>query len=142
MVSENIDTLSGEVCTPDGGILVRRMTVAEEFGQWLLEIRLFKVVPGTRKEFDRISTEGTIPLMRRSGITVLAHGPSLNDENGYFLLRAFPSEQDRVRHSQEFYTTEEWLAEYDEPVSAMIADYQTSVLPLTPPLIEGLNAIG
>ena len=116
--------------------------MTEDVGQWLLEIRLFKVVPGTRAEFDRISREGTIPLMRRSGITVIAHGPSRNDDDGYYLLRAFPSEEDRVKHSQEFYTTEEWIAKYDEPVTAMIADYQTSVLPLTPALTEGLDGIG
>ena len=55
---------------------------------WLLEMRLFKLRPGTRAEFDRISREGTIPLMRTLGITVIAHGPSMNNENGYFLLRA------------------------------------------------------
>ncbi|AIG76772.1 Hypothetical protein AJAP_19550 [Amycolatopsis japonica] len=94
---------------------------------WLLEIRLFKVKPGTRAEFDRISREGTIPLMRSLGITVLAHGPSLNNENGYFLLRAFPSEEERVERSQSLYTTDEWLAKYDGPVSSMIDDYDTSV---------------
>ncbi|MFJ8917667.1 hypothetical protein [Amycolatopsis sp. NPDC102389] len=65
--------------------------------------------------------------MRRMGITVLAHGPSLNNENGYFLLRAFPSEQERIELSQSVYATDEWLAEYDGPVTAMIEDYDTSV---------------
>lgn len=98
----------------------------------LLEIRLFKVKPGSREEFDRISREGTIPLMRRLGITVLAHGPSLNNENGYFLLRAFSSEQERVERSQSVYATDEWLAEYDGPVTAMIEDYDTSVFAADP----------
>jgi hypothetical protein len=97
--------------------------------QWLLVLRLFKVLPGARAEFDRISREGTIPLMRRLGITVLAHGPSLNNENGYFLVRAFPSEHERVELSQSLYATEEWLTKYDGPVSGMIEDYDTAVLP-------------
>ncbi len=97
--------------------------------QWLLEIRLYKIRPGTREEFHRISVDGTIPLMRGLGITVVTHGPSRNNENGYFLLRAFPSEQERVELSQSLYETEEWAAKYDEPVTAMIEDYATTVLP-------------
>jgi len=105
---------------------------------WLLEIRLFKVNPGNRAEFDRISREGTVPLMRRLGITVVAYGPSLNNDNGYFLLRAFPSEQDRVERSQSLYATSEWLAKYDGPVTSMIDDYDTAVFPASPAVISRL----
>jgi len=107
---------------------------------WLLEIRLFKLHPGTRDEFDRISREGTIPMMRRHGITVVAHGPSLNDDDGYFLLRAFPSEEQRIVQSQAIYATDEWAANYEEPIMGMIADYHTSVVPLSRQLVEGLTA--
>lgn len=95
---------------------------------WLVEVRLFKLRPGTRAEFDRISREGTIPLMRQLGINVIAHGPSLNNENGYFLVRAFPSESERVEQSRAVYTTAEW-EKYDDPIMGMIEDYDTAVLP-------------
>ncbi|MGH3816012.1 MAG: NIPSNAP family protein [Pseudonocardiaceae bacterium] len=105
---------------------------------WLLEMRLFKVHPGTRAEFDRISREGTIPMMRRYGINVIAFGPSLNNDDGYFLLRAFPSEQERVRQSQAIYATAEWEANYEGPVMSMIDDYWTSVMPTASHLITQL----
>ncbi|GAB3979753.1 hypothetical protein GCM10029978_075980 [Actinoallomurus acanthiterrae] len=95
----------------------------------LLEIRLFTVQPGTRDEWHQISHEGTIPLMRDCGINVLAYGPSLNDENGYYLLRLFRDEDERVRLSQSMYATDEWLKRYEEPVTAMMAGYQTAVIP-------------
>lgn len=107
-------------------------------GHWLLEIRLFKLHPGNREEFDRISREGTIPLMRRLGITVVAHGPSMNNENGYFLLRAFSSEADRVKRSQALYVMPEWLENYDATVSAMIDDYDTAVMPAAPGALSAL----
>lgn len=103
---------------------------------WLLEIRLFTLHPGTRTEFDRISREGTVPLMRRQGITVLAHSPAQNDEDGYVLIRAFPSEEDRVRLSQSLYTLPEWERDFDDQVTSMILDYRTAVLPMS------LEAIG
>lgn len=105
---------------------------------WLLEIRLFQVREGTREEFDRISREGTIPLMRRLGINVVAFGPSLNNDDGYFLLRAFRSEEERVTLSQSLYVTPEWESSYDAPVTAMIAGYQTAVMPTTGRIIEQL----
>jgi NIPSNAP len=105
---------------------------------WLVEIRLFKLRPGTRAAFDRISREGTIPLMRRLGITVIAHGPSLNNENGYFLLRAFPSEPERIGRSQAFYATPEWAQSYAAEITAMIDDYDTAVIPAAPEAIRQL----
>ena len=95
----------------------------------LLEMRFFKLHPGTRAEFDRISREGTIPMMRRFGITVLAYGPTLNDDDGYLLVRAFPSEEQRVALSRSLYASDEWEANYEQPVMGMIADYHTAVIP-------------
>ena len=111
------------------------MTEAES---WLLEMRFFKVQPGTRAEFDRISREGTIPMMRRYGINVVDFGPMLNDEDGYYLLRAFRSEEDRVEKSQAIYATTEWEENYDAPVTSMISDYRTAVFPATHALAPAL----
>jgi hypothetical protein len=97
----------------------------------LLEMRLFKLHPGTREEFDRLSREGTIPMMRRFGITVLSYGPTVNDEDGYLLVRAFESEEQRVALARSFYASDEWEANYERPVTAMIADYHTAVIPAT-----------
>ena len=108
---------------------------------WLLEMRLFTLKPGTRAEFDRISRDGTIPMMRRYGINVVAFGPSLNNEDGYFLLRAFPSEPERVRQSQAIYATDEWEQNYDQPVTSMIADYQTAVMATSEQLVGQLQGV-
>jgi hypothetical protein len=105
----------------------------------LLEMRLFALRPGTQAEFDRISREGTVPMMRRYGITVLAHGPTLNDDNGYLLLRAFPSEAERVARSQAFYASDEWETNYEGPVMAMVADYHTAVIPASAAVLRQLT---
>lgn len=105
----------------------------------MLEIRIFTVHQGMREDFDRIGREGTIPLMRRLGINVVASGPSPNNDDGYHLLRAFRSEDERVELSQSLYLTKEWEEKYDGPVTAMVADYRTTVLPTTPELVELLG---
>ncbi len=104
----------------------------------VLEIRLFTVKPGTREEFHRISEEGTIPLMRKHDIEVVAFGPSLNNEDGYYLIRAFDSEEHRITHSQVIYNVPEW-EEFDKPVGDMIADYHTTVVPTTRQAVAALR---
>jgi hypothetical protein len=115
--------------------------MSEDDGMWRLEIRLFQLHPGTRDEFHRISRDGTIPLMRRMGITVVAHGASLNNENGYFLLRAFPSEEQRIAQGKAVYETPEWTEEYDTVVMGMIAGYDTAVLPIAPLAVQQLLSL-
>lgn len=104
----------------------------------LLEVRLFKVRAGTREQFDRVSREGTIPLMRRCGIEVISHGPTLNDETGYFLLRAFASEDQRRAQATALYGTAEWEERFEGPVMEMIDHYQIAVLPVTRAMVDEL----
>lgn len=108
---------------------------------WLLETRVFKLKPGTRAEFDRISREGTIPLMRRIGITVLAFGPSPLDEDEWHLVRAFPGLDERVRLAGSLYEQPEW-AEFDGPVGEMMADYSTALVPVPESTVKLLSEPG
>ncbi|MFJ7944791.1 NIPSNAP family protein [Streptomyces sp. NPDC096354] len=104
----------------------------------LLEMRLFKLKPGTGEEFDRISCEGTVPMMRRWGITVLAHGISSTDEDGYYLVRVFDSAEHRLKVSEAFYASEEWQP-YEDVVMGMIAEYQAVTAPLAPGQLAQLS---
>jgi hypothetical protein len=101
----------------------------------LLEMRLFTVHDGVREEFHRISHTGTIPLMRRLGIQVLAYGPATNNDTLYYLLRAFPSEQVRKEQAQALYASAEWDRDFEHPVMGMIVDYRIAVMPATDALI-------
>jgi len=106
---------------------------------WLLEMRIFVVAPGDREEFHRISRDETIPLMRQHGITVVGHGPCLDNENGYYLLRAFPSEEQRIQSARDFYASDTWQASYEQPVMAMIKDYHTEVMAMPASLATSLK---
>lgn len=107
----------------------------------LLELRLFTVKPGMREEFDRVSREGTVPLMRKIGITVVASGPSLYDEDTYYLLRAFDNEEQRVSLGASLYEQPEW-EQFDEPVGAMMAAYSTVVFPMSVEAVKHMAEFG
>ena len=63
----------------------------------VLEIRCYNLKPGTRAAFHEVAVREAVPMLRRFKIDVVAHGPSLHDPNAYYLMRAFPSLEERQR---------------------------------------------
>jgi hypothetical protein len=49
----------------------------------MIEIRSLNLRPGSREEFDHLYVERALPLLKRWDFDVVAHGPSLHDENTY-----------------------------------------------------------
>jgi hypothetical protein len=95
----------------------------------LLDIRTYRLVPGSGAEFDRIFREHARPLLERHGIRVLAAGPSLVDDDLYTLVRSFDSLDERREQLDGFYGSDEWLESYDAAVTALIETYHTVVVP-------------
>lgn len=97
----------------------------------LLEIRTYRLKPGTVGEFHRVVTEQCVPLLRRAGITVVKFGPSEQEEDGatdYVLLRAFPSGTLRDEQENLFYGSRAWRDGPRADVLARIESYHTVVL--------------
>jgi NIPSNAP len=97
----------------------------------VLDLRTYKLVPGGRETFDRILREGALPMLGRHEIEVVGYGPSLVDDDHYYLARAFPSASRREQQLAAFYGSEEWLERYDRAVMELIETYHTVVIPLT-----------
>ena len=74
----------------------------------VVEIRTYRLLPGTRNEYDRLFREEALPLLRRFEVDVVAAGPSLDDPNGYFLIRSFADLADREQREEQFYSSPEW----------------------------------
>ena len=98
----------------------------------VLDVRTYKLAPGGRAEFERIFHECALPMLRRFGIQVVAHGLSLDDDDRFFLIRAFPSAARREEQLDSFYGSDEWRDNYREDVQALIESYHVVVTELTP----------
>jgi hypothetical protein len=105
----------------------------------LLEIRAYELKPGTRDEYDRLFREEAAPMLAAHGIDVVAVGPSAGDPNGYFLMRAFDSLDDRARREDAFYASPEWRLGPREAVIDRIVVYTDAVLELDDAVIEALR---
>jgi len=102
----------------------------------LLEIRSYELKPGSRDEYDRLFREEASPLLLKHGIDVVAHGSSVGDPNGYFLMRAFDDLADRQSREKAFYSSREWREGPREPVVSRIVVYTDAVVELEDDVVE------
>ncbi|SRR6266567_6816025 len=76
--------------------------------QRLVEIRSYKLKPGSGGKFHDLVVSQSIPLLQAFGMEVVAYGQSLHDPDAYFLVRAYDN-LDQLRSSQEaFYSSDAW----------------------------------
>jgi hypothetical protein len=104
-----------------------------------LEIRSYALTPGTRAEFHRLFMEEAMPLLKRWAVDVVAYGPSLHDENSYYLMRCYDSLAHREESENAFYGSDEWRQGPREAIIALIENYTEVVLELDEVTVQGLR---
>ena len=73
-----------------------------------VEIRSYNLRPGARGEFHRLFLEEAFPMFQRWNVDVVAYGPSLHDQDSYFLMRRYDSLAQREESENAFYGSDEW----------------------------------
>jgi NIPSNAP len=104
----------------------------------VLEIRTYKLVPGSCHTFDEMVRKRSLPMLERSGIRVVAHGPSADGDDHFYLIRAFSSATQRKEQLETFYGSKEWQENHRDAFLALIETYHTVVVELTPDVREAL----
>ena len=105
----------------------------------VLEIRCYNLKPGTRAAFHEVAEREALPLLARFKIDVVAHGPSHHDQDSYYLMRAFPSLEERQRAEDTFYGSDEWRNGPRAAVLAAIESYTTVVVPTDEATLRALR---
>jgi ketosteroid isomerase-like protein len=106
-----------------------------------LEIRSYNLKGGAREKFHELFVRDALPLLRRSSVDVVAYGPSLHDRDSYFLMRAFPSLEEREQSEDAFYGSAEWRDVPRSAVLAAIDSYTTIVIHVDDATLGGLRGI-
>jgi hypothetical protein len=106
----------------------------------LVEIRAYRLKPGTRDDFHAAATNRALPMVRAYGMDVVTHGPVPNDDNGYFLVRSFASLAELAAQEDEFYGSAAWREGPREALVSRIETYVDTLLWLGPAAIEDLRA--
>lgn len=105
----------------------------------VVEIRSYNLKPGTRTRFHRRFVVDALPLLRRWKVDVVSYGPSLHDDDSYYLMRAYSSLEERQRSEDAFYGSDEWRNGPRAAVLADIESYTTIVLQLDDATLRGLR---
>ena len=74
----------------------------------MFEILILNLRPGTRDRFHQIYISESLPIQWKWNINVVAHGPSMHDENSYWVIRKFTSIEDRQKSEDTFYESDDW----------------------------------
>ncbi len=95
----------------------------------ILEIRTYTLKPGSGTEFHRVVVDEVLPMLQRWGHKVVGFGQSLENEDAYFLIRAYPGLDDRQRDQGAFYGSDEWR---DGPREAIVSRIESMMAVVVP----------
>lgn len=107
----------------------------------LLEIRTYRLKPGTLDDFHRAMHERAVPMLRSKGMDVVSYGKSDHEEESYHLVRAYASREALEAEQAALYGSTEWR---EGPRSALvdrIETYLNTLLWLSPEGIDSLRAL-
>jgi hypothetical protein len=105
----------------------------------VIEVRSYKLRPGTGGEFHRLVVEESLPMLERWGVDVIAFGPSLDDEDLYVLIRGYASLDDLHGSQDAFYGSDEWREGPREAIVSLIEADISVVLPASSLLRSGAD---
>ena len=108
----------------------------------LVEFRSYKLKPGSGPRFHDLVTHQSLPLLRQCGMEVVACGPSVDDPDAYFLLRAYDSLEHRRTSQAAFYGSDAWRKGPREAIIALIESDLDAVLWLTPEAVAAIRSSG
>jgi hypothetical protein len=106
-----------------------------------IEIRSYALKSGTRDEFHRLFLEEAFPMLQGWQVDVVAYGPSLHDQDSYYLMRRYDSLAHREESENAFYGSDEWRQGPREAIIALIETYTEIVLELDDVTVQGLRNI-
>lgn len=105
----------------------------------LVEIRSYKLKPGTVALFHEAVVSTVIPLLRSWDTDVVAHGPSAHEPDTYFLVRAYADLADLQAQQDAFYGSDAWRQGPRESIISLVETYLNTVLWMSPESIEDLR---
>ena len=104
----------------------------------LIEIRTYRLKPGCAEAFvDAVGV--ALPLVRASGMDVVAFGRSDHEHESFFLIRAFDSRAQLVAQQDAFYGSDTWRQGPRQALVDCLDTYLNTLLWLPPDAVEALR---
>ena len=86
----------------------------------VVEMRTYKLKPGTRERFLQVFRTQSVPEHRRLGMKILGPFLSIEEPHTFFFMRGFPDLSSREPLKASFYEGELWKRELEGVLMPMI----------------------
>ena len=90
----------------------------------IVEMRTYKLKPGTRSEFLEIFRTRSMPAHAEIGMRILGPFLSIEDPDTFFFMRGFPDLASRDPMKERFYEGELWKRELETLLMPMIEKFE------------------
>jgi len=105
----------------------------------LLEIRTYKLKDGCARRF--VATfRNALPLVRESGMDVVAFGRSDHEHESFYLIRAYDDHAQLAAQQDAFYSSAAWRNGPRQPLVDCLEDYLNTLIWLSEQSVEDLRA--
>lgn len=109
--------------------------------QLLLEIRTYRLKPGTIDAFHQAMHERAVPMLRDKGMNVVTYGKSDHEEETYHLVRAYASREALDAEQAAFYGSPEWREGPRGALVDRIETYLNTLLWASPEAVDSMRAL-
>jgi hypothetical protein len=107
----------------------------------LVEIRNYRLKPGTAERFVA-AFQVALPLVRASGMDVVAFGRSDHEHESFYLIRAYRDRAHLEAQQDAFYSSDIWRQGPREPLVACLEDYLNTLVWLSETSVDDLRSNG
>ncbi|MFK3648571.1 NIPSNAP family protein [Lysobacter enzymogenes] len=105
----------------------------------LVEIRTYKLKPGHAERFVA-AMAAALPMVRASGMDVVAFGRSDHEHESFCLIRAYADRAELTAQQDAFYGSDAWRQGPRQALIDCLDDYLNTLLWLAPDSIEALRS--
>jgi hypothetical protein len=104
----------------------------------LIEIRSYKLKPGCAERFVA-AFQAALPLVRGSGMDVVAFGRSDHEHESFYLIRAYASRKQLVEQQDSFYSSTAWREGPRQSLVDCLDEYLNTLLWMSDRAVEELR---
>jgi hypothetical protein len=94
----------------------------------IIEMRTYKIKPGQRAEFLKTFETKARPEHEKIGMKILGPFLSVEDDNTFFWMRAFPDLKSRQPMRDQFYEGKLWKGELEQKLMPILEQYDVVVV--------------
>lgn len=105
----------------------------------LIEVRTYRLKPDCAQRFVE-AVRSALPLVRASGMDVVAFGRSDHEEESFFLIRAFDSREQLVAQQDAFYGSAVWREGPRQALVDCLDTYLNTLLWMPSDAVDALRA--